>query len=173
MKNREIEWLEHISSLNDFTSDSFWSVYNARKDDTEIAPCGNSILPLLRQSVATYCMQKHCIEVGENSIDALNPVLKSIMKYIFAFKHYNYARWLTNHVDDLMKLELVCSNVYKEFCSANFVARKTINPFSATAFNQAHEQNNAIIKGAGGAVGLLSKDMDSALRRWEVAAPEV
>ena len=39
--------------------------------------------------------------------------------------------------------------------------------------DQAHEQNNAIIKGFGGAVGLLSKDMDSALRRWEVAGLEV
>ena len=27
-------------------------------------------------------------------------VLKSIMQYIFAFSHYNYARWLTIHVDD-------------------------------------------------------------------------
>ena len=39
--------------------------------------------------------------------------------------------------------------------------------------DQAHEQNNAIIKGVGGAVGLLSKDMDSALRRSEVAGLEV
>ena len=38
MKKREIEWLEHISSLKKFTSDSSWSVYNARKDDTEIVP---------------------------------------------------------------------------------------------------------------------------------------
>ena len=49
-------------------------------------------------------------------------MLKSIMKHIFAFNHYNYARWLTIHIDDLMKLELVCPNVYKEFCSGNFVA---------------------------------------------------
>ena len=26
MKKREIEWLEHISSLNEFTLDSPWSV---------------------------------------------------------------------------------------------------------------------------------------------------
>lgn len=100
-------------------------------------------------------------------------VLKSAMKYIFAFNHYNYARWLTVHVDDLMKLEEVCPDVYKEFCSGNFVVRKTTNPFSAIALDQAHEQNNATIKGVGGAIGLLSQDMDSALRRWEVAGPEV
>ena len=38
----------------------------------EIAPCVNSVLPLLRQSVATYSMQKHRIEVAKNAIDALN-----------------------------------------------------------------------------------------------------
>ena len=57
------------------------------------------------------------------------------------------------HVDDLMKLELVCPNVKKEFCSSNFVVRKIINPFSAIALDQAHEQNNAIMKGVGDAVG--------------------
>ena len=39
--------------------------------------------------------------------------------------------------------------------------------------DQAHEQNNAIIKWVNGAVGLLSKDMDSALRLWKAAGPEV
>ena len=62
MKKREIEWLEHIASLNKFTSDSSRSVDNARKDDTEIVPRINSTLPLLRQSVATNSIQKHCIE---------------------------------------------------------------------------------------------------------------
>ena len=34
-------------------------------------------------------------------------VLKYIMKYIFAFSHYNYACQPTIHVDDLMKLKSV------------------------------------------------------------------
>ena len=70
MKKRE--WLEQILSLNKFTSDFSWSVYNARNYDTETLPCVNSILPLLRKSVATCSMQKHCIEVAKNAIDALN-----------------------------------------------------------------------------------------------------
>jgi len=37
--------------------------------------------------------------------------------------------------------------------------------------DQAHEQNNAAIKGDGGAVGLT--DNPSALQRWMVAGPEV
>ena len=72
MKKREIEWLEHIASLNKFTSDSSRSVDNARKDDTEIVPRINSTSPLLRQSVATNSIQKHCIEVAKNATDALN-----------------------------------------------------------------------------------------------------
>ena len=71
-----------------------------------------------------------------------------------------------------MKLKLVCPNVYKEFCSGNFVVRKTINCFSAIALDQADERNNEIINVVGGAVGPLSKDMNSALRRWEVAGPK-
>ena len=299
MKKREIERLDHISSLNQFTSDSSWSVDNARKDDTKIVPCVNSVLPLLRQSVAAYSMQKHCIEVAKNAIDKLNPgqvttdtsnqsvfafsrrfqqmfsdslgsrkyppmfggfhiqkvlleihgqffagswlaqfpdqvkasitgagnvvvnvsqiirvwyllqvcfyaeyktmrvvfessesthdildwmeekaseypmihywkmifdlqilvlmfiwskrepdfafyvqVLKSIKRYIFGLNHYNCARWLTFHVDSLMKLELVCPDVYKEFYCGNFVVQRTIIPFSAIALDQAHEQNN-------------------------------
>ena len=37
-------------------------------------------------------------------------MLKSVVKYIFAFNHYNYARWLTVHIDDLTKVELVISS---------------------------------------------------------------
>ena len=54
----------------------------------------------------------------ERDFALYDQVLKSIMKYIFAFNHYNYVRWLTIHVDDLIKLELVCGNVYKEFVLA-------------------------------------------------------
>ncbi|CAE1322710.1 unnamed protein product [Acanthosepion pharaonis] len=39
------------------------------------------------------------------------------------------------------------------------------------AIDQAHEQNNAVIKGDGGAVGLTEDP--SALRRWMVAGPEI
>ena len=39
--------------------------------------------------------------------------------------------------------------------------------------DQIHEQNNKIIKGAGGASDLLNKEDDSALLRWEVCSPEL
>ena len=42
---------------------------------------------------------------------------------------------------------------------------------SAIPLDQAHEQNNAYVKGDGGAIGLT--DNATALRRWMVAGPEV
>ena len=75
----------------------------------------------------------------ERDIALYVQVLKYIMKYIFAFSHYNYACQPTIHVDDLMKLKSVWSNVYKEFCSGNLVVQKTINSFSVIALDQAHE----------------------------------
>ncbi|KAK0056414.1 hypothetical protein Bpfe_014194 [Biomphalaria pfeifferi] len=52
-----------------------------------------------------------------------------------------------------------------------FVLQKTSRPFSKMALNQAHEQNNVIIKGEGGAVGLTENP--SALRRWMIGGPEL
>ena len=99
--------------------------------------------------------------------------LRSCMKYIFSLNHYNYARWLSVHVNDLMRLPITNRRLYEEFLAGNFVFQKSNNSFSAMALDQAHEQNNAVIKGAGGVIGLLTPDMEPALRRWEIAAPDV
>ena len=58
-----------------------------------------------------------------------------------------------------------------EFKSGNFVVHKTRNKFSAMALDQCHEQNNAIVKGSGGAIGLTGNP--GALRRWMIAGPEI
>ena len=60
---------------------------------------------------------------------------------------------------------------YKEFCNGHFVVSKTESLFSSIAIDQAHEQNRRW-KGVGDAVGLLVQDMDTALRRSEIAGPE-
>jgi hypothetical protein len=46
--------------------------------------------------------------------------------------------------------------IFEEFRAVGFVARKTKQPFSAIALDQAHEQCNALVKGEGGAVGLTN-----------------
>ena len=47
---------------------------------------------------------------------------------------------------------------------------KTCNKFSAIPIGQAHKQNNKIVKGSGGAVGLTENP--TAFRKWMVAGPE-
>ena len=61
----------------------------------------------------------------------------------------------------------------KEIGNGHFVVSKTENPFSSIAIIQAHEQKNAIIKGMGGVVWLLTQDENATLRQWEITGPEV
>lgn len=58
-----------------------------------------------------------------------------------------------------------------QFAKGGFVVHKTKRPFSAITIDQAHEQNNKVVKGDGGAVGLLQNP--KALLRWMVAGPEL
>ena len=53
-----------------------------------------------------------------------------------------------------------------EVCCEQDVKEFLMNPI-----DHAHEQNNALVKGEGGAVGLTENP--SALRRWTVSGPEV
>ena len=62
-------------------------------------------------------------------------------------------------------------NVLAEFKSGKFVVHKTRNKFSVMALDQCHDQNNAMVKCSGGAIGLTGTP--GALRRWMVAGPEI
>jgi hypothetical protein len=61
--------------------------------------------------------------------------------------------------------------VYAEFMKENFTVKKLKHAFSAIAIDQVHEQNNASVKGDGGAVGLTENP--AALRHWMVSGPEM
>ena len=58
-----------------------------------------------------------------------------------------------------------------KFKNGHFAVHKTERMFSAIAIDQAHEQNNKVVKGDGRAVGLIEDP--SALRRWMVSGPEI
>ena len=45
-------------------------------------------------------------------------------------------------------------DVFTEFSNGHFTVQKTKRMFSAIPLDQAHEQNNAYVKGNGGAIGL-------------------
>ncbi|KAE8744656.1 hypothetical protein FOCC_FOCC008717 [Frankliniella occidentalis] len=83
--------------------------------------------------------------------------IAAMLPWFFSSGHHLYARWLTVHALDLSSLE---KNV-----------PETLDSFSALGIDHAHEQNNANIKSAGGAIGLTHDPV--ALRRWTVAGPEV
>lgn len=88
------------------------------------------------------------------------------MPWFFALDHINYARWIPIHIRDMKSLPLSIKEQFKN-C---WVVQKTKNRFSCMPIDQAHEQNNKLVKGSGGAVGLTENP--SAFRKWMVAGPE-
>ena len=97
--------------------------------------------------------------------------LTAIIPWMFAMDHYHYARWLTVHVTDLQELSNDSMDIHREFVKGNFVTQKSSHKFSAMAHDQIHEQQNAIVKGDGGVIGITENE--GALRRWMVAGAEI
>ena len=87
--------------------------------------------------------------------------LRSLVPWFFALDHYHYAHWVPVHIRDMESLP---QPIIEEFqVHGHWVIRKTRNRFSAMPIDQAHEQNNRLVKGSGGAVGLTENP--SALRK--------
>jgi hypothetical protein len=97
--------------------------------------------------------------------------IAKMLPWFFALNHHNYARWLSVHLLDMRALPHTAPDVACRFDDGFFIVNKSSKRFSAIAIDQAHEQNNAIVKGDGGAVGLTENA--SALRRWMVSGPEI
>ena len=90
---------------------------------------------------------------------------------MFAMVHVNHAQWLSVHIRDLAALEENHRDVFCHFSSGALVARKTKRVFSSIALNQAHEQCNALVKGAGGVVDLTNNP--GALRQRMIPGSEI
>ena len=97
--------------------------------------------------------------------------LGKIIPWMFALDHYHYARRLTVHVKDMLALEDTCPSTHTQFVNSNFVTHNTRHKFSALAHAQVHKQLNAMVKGDGGAIGIIDNEL--ALRRWMVGGPEL
>ena len=54
----------------------------------------------------------------------------------------------------MLALQRKQPEIYAEFDKGNYTVRKTDSKFSNFTIDQAHEQNNAIVKGDGGAICL-------------------
>ena len=97
--------------------------------------------------------------------------LTQLVFWFHALDHTHYARWIPVHLKDMAELTTKHPDVARKFSKGHFTFQKTQRVFCLIPIDQALEQNNAYIKGDGGAVGLT--DNPSALRRWMVAGPEV
>ena len=95
----------------------------------------------------------------------------TLAPWFFALDHTHYARWLSIHIRDMATLENRLPEVATQFGQGGFIVHKSKRPFSALAIDHAHEQNNKIVKGDGGAVNLMENQR--ALLRWMVAGPEI
>ena len=96
--------------------------------------------------------------------------LTELVPWFFSLDHYNYSRWISVYLRDMVTLSHLHTQVYEEFMAGHFTVQKT-NHFSTIAIDQAHEQNNAVVKGDGGAVDLTKSH--AALQRWMVSGPEI
>ena len=72
-RNKEFDWLKHVASLSEYVPDTSWSLYTSRRNKADIVPYFNWFYQLLRQNVADFGTQKHCIEIVDSAATLLNP----------------------------------------------------------------------------------------------------
>ena len=61
--------------------------------------------------------------------------------------------------------------IFEEFTRGNFTVKKSNRTFSSIGIDQAHEQNNKVVKVDGGAIDIL--DDVRALLGWAIAGPVI
>ena len=93
-------------------------------------------------------------------------VIEALAPWFFALDHTNYARWLPVHIRDMKSIPQSALNMFQS-C---WVFQKTNKRFSSIPLDQAHEQNNKIVKDVGGAIGLT--ESPNALKKWMISGPE-
>ena len=95
-------------------------------------------------------------------------VFEGVSPLVLALDHHNYARWIPIHIHDMESLDASIRQEFEE--CGHWVVQKSTNRFSSIPIDQAHEQNNALVKGSGGVVGLTENP--SAFRKWMTVGPE-
>ena len=99
--------------------------------------------------------------------------LRALIIWCFIMDKYNYARWLTVHIFELITMHVNHLEVYKNFKKGFFSFQKLNKEFSRMNLDQVHQQNNKVIKSTGGATDLANKRDDSSLIRWETCASDI
>ena len=85
--------------------------------------------------------------------------LRKLIRWYFALDHYNYARWLSVHIYDLLALPQNLPQLHRFFMDRYFTFQKTDCQVLLMGLDsrQIHQQNNAVMKGMGGATSSLKK----------------
>lgn len=109
--------------------------------------------------------------IRESNFPLYISTLSKLVPWFFALDHSNYSRWVPVHLRDMMSICQTLPQTYYKLKTGGFTVQKSARVFSAMAIDQAHEQNNKLVKGEGGAVGLT--ESAEALRRWMISGPEI
>ena len=126
---------------------------------------------------ASYCFQLIQLEtllftfiksLRDADFELFLDCLKIINKRMFSLDHLHCARWLTVFIKDLEQLNPEVLNAFKK---GYFTVKPSKKIFSNIRIDQAHEQNNKLVKIYGGAIGILENP--NALLRWAVSEPVV
>ena len=88
---------------------------------------------------------------------------------MFALDHVHYARWLPVFINNLRFLRDKNNLIFDAFLNGFFTVQKSERPFSNIATDQAHEQNDKLVKIDGGAIGILYSKV--VLLKWAVVSP--
>ena len=72
--------------------------------------------------------------------------LRKLIRWYFALDQYNYGRWLSVHIYDLLALPQHWPQLHKFFMDGYFTFQKTDCQFSLMVLDQIHEQNNAVME---------------------------
>ena len=105
---------------------------------------------------------------SETNLQHYIEMLKMFIPLLFALDKRNYAKWLTVHVDDMLLLKQQEPDFFEELPD-HFTVRKSQRLFSSIATDQAHEMNNATVKGTLKAISMM--DSPDTLLRWMLSSP--
>ena len=75
----------------------------------------------------------------EGNFKLFAKILISLVKWFFIFDHYNYARLLSVHIQDLLSLPITCPQLYQEFERGDFAVQISGRQFSRIRYDQAHK----------------------------------
>ena len=109
--------------------------------------------------------------VREANFDLLLRCLQDIIPWLFAMDLVHYSRCMSVFIHDLRRLPDTHPDVFQRFQEGQFTINKSARVFSNMSIDQAHEQNNKLVKIDGGAIGILEED--TALLDWAISGPQI